>query len=143
MSEHVCDYFEIENILIWWLLTQKLADKIQPKLLFVQQISVIFFFGCHLLKQDWIQNHDCSRLKYRKREYPEFSKSNNSNFVYFDRFKCSKHNFLTFQTTHWKDNGITLFYLNQIFSSFCILIFEFQKMNYDLIVMNLLAAVSR
>lgn len=59
---------------IWQLLTLKMGRKIQPKLLFGQQIRVNVFFGDHLLKQNWIQSHDCSRLQYRKREYPGFSK---------------------------------------------------------------------
>lgn len=46
---------------IWQLLTLKMGGKIQPKLLFFSTDK--FFFGGHLLKQDWIKSHDCSRLQ--------------------------------------------------------------------------------
>lgn len=124
---------------IWQLLTLKMGGKIQKKLLFVWQIREnSFFLAATYWKKIGYKVMNVRGCNTKRENTLNFPKTYNAKFLYLGRFKCNKHSFSNLSDYILKRQwNYFISAESDFYQLLCVLVFDFQNRNDNLIVMSL------
>lgn len=141
MSEHVCDHFEMENPLNLATINTKNGRQNPAKIAICstdkRRVNSFFVATTYWKKMGYkvMSVWGCNTKRENTLNFP---KSYNAKFLYLGRFKCNKHSFSNLSDYILKRQwNYFISAESDFYQLLCVLVFDFQNRNYDLIVMNL------